>query len=358
MSPDDLPWSQLAVPLVEAEDALARFDERLRSSPVREGIVARTHFTDACASLWIDGELVPIEDLVLHDASADVRAPTPQLTRAQSIIQARRLIADNPPGWALSSEGVVRLSGGRRVDQIEATEQETSQEPSPLAPLKTRADPSNDMIGLDEALLEIDTLLHRTSRLVDGTIGEGNTPTGNRGPAPTEWQRAAGSVAHLPPLLAAGLLWDKWESLPSAPARTWFGRQLVSDYLRQRGKAAAHLPALNVGLRAVPWERRRARDPSVRLLAWLEAANAWAHAGLREHDRLTLALAVMEEKCASRRISSRLPDLIAFAVARPLVTAATTAQALGITRRGAQNLIAELGLREITGRGRYRAWML
>ena len=29
---------------------------------------------------------------------------------------------------------------------------------------------------------------------------------------------------------------------------------------------------------------------------------------------------------------------------------------LGVTARAAQDLVAALGLREITGRGRYRAW--
>ena len=41
---------------------------------------------------------------------------------------------------------------------------------------------------------------------------------------------------------------------------------------------------------------------------------------------------------------------------RPLVSAAMIGKALGVTPRAAQNLGAELGLREATGRGRYRAW--
>ena len=74
--PDPLPWSQIAGPLAAAEDALARLDERLAKSPIRDGWAARTHFTDACASLWLEGELVHLDDLVLHDAGMDVRAPT------------------------------------------------------------------------------------------------------------------------------------------------------------------------------------------------------------------------------------------------------------------------------------------
>jgi hypothetical protein len=39
-----------------------------------------------------------------------------------------------------------------------------------------------------------------------------------------------------------------------------------------------------------------------------------------------------------------------------MVSAAMVARALGVTQRGALNLLAETGIREITGRGRYRAW--
>src|SRR5439155_20383323 len=72
--PDPLPWAQLAGPLTAAEDALARIDERLAKSPIRDGAISRTHFADACASLWLEGELVHLDDLVLHDAGMDVRA--------------------------------------------------------------------------------------------------------------------------------------------------------------------------------------------------------------------------------------------------------------------------------------------
>ena len=49
----------------------------------------------------------------------------------------------------------------------------------------------------------------------------------------------------------------------------------------------------------------------------------------------------------------RLVDLV---LARPLVSAGIIAAELSITPRAAQDLVAALGLREITGRGRYRAW--
>ncbi len=55
------------------------------------------------ACLWLEGELVHLEDLVLHDASMDIRAPTHELTRAHAVLRTRRRIADAKPDWALSA---------------------------------------------------------------------------------------------------------------------------------------------------------------------------------------------------------------------------------------------------------------
>lgn len=72
---------------------LSRLDERIARSPVGEGFVERSHFIDACASLWIDGELVHLEDFVLHDATKDIRTPTHELTIARDVLRTRRRIA-------------------------------------------------------------------------------------------------------------------------------------------------------------------------------------------------------------------------------------------------------------------------
>src|SRR3982750_4500448 len=111
--PDPLPWTALAGPLAAAEDALARLDERLGVSPIREGWISRTHFSDACASLWLQGELVHLEDLVLHDAEMDQRAPTHALIRAHAVLRTRRRIVAADPGWATSPAGLAALSKGR-----------------------------------------------------------------------------------------------------------------------------------------------------------------------------------------------------------------------------------------------------
>jgi hypothetical protein len=78
----NLPLETLIGPVARATEVLARLDERLARSPVRDGFVERQNFADAAAALWLEGELVHLEDLVLHDAHMDVRAPTHELTRA------------------------------------------------------------------------------------------------------------------------------------------------------------------------------------------------------------------------------------------------------------------------------------
>lgn len=44
---------------------------------------------------------------------------------------------------------------------------------------------------------------------------------------------------------------------------------LVADLLRACGKARGHLPGLDLALRTVPRERRRARDQATRWVAFL-----------------------------------------------------------------------------------------
>jgi len=101
-----LPIQSLLKPATEATAALCRLDERIARSTVGAGFLERQNFADACASLWLDGELVHLEDLVLHDAGADVRAPTHELTIARDVLRSRRRIATQPPAWALSPDGL------------------------------------------------------------------------------------------------------------------------------------------------------------------------------------------------------------------------------------------------------------
>jgi hypothetical protein len=43
-------------------------------------------------------------------------------------------------------------------------------------------------------------------------------------------------------------------------------------------------------------------------------------------------------------------------MSRPLVSAGMVAETLDVTPQAARRIVLELGLREMTGRGRFRAW--
>ena len=115
---------------------------------------------------------------------------------------------------------------------------------------------------------------------------------------------------------------------------------------------------MNVALRQLPHERRRTRDQATRLVAVLEAVALGAGQGIKDHDRWRLARGVLERKLAGRRKHSKLPALIDLVLAQPVVSAGMIGAARGVMARAAQDLVAALGLREITGRGRYRAWSI
>jgi len=131
---------------------------------------------------------------------------------------------------------------------------------------------------------------------------------------------------------------------------------LAAALLRQRGKTRSHLACLHDGLKTIPRERRRSRDTATRLVAELDAITAAAEAGLKAHDRWLNQRTLLLRKLTGRRSTSKLPALVDYVLTCPVVSAGMIAEELGITSRAALSLVIELGLREATGRGRYRAW--
>ncbi|KMO32018.1 hypothetical protein VQ02_24625 [Methylobacterium variabile] len=360
--PELLPWAALATPLAAAEDALARLDQLLATSPIRHGWCARTDFADACASLALHGDLVLLEDLVLHDAGRDRHAPSQELTRAHAVLRTRRRVAAAEPGWATSPTGLTTLS----EDPDAAGSLDTV--PVPAAPPIDDADEEllEELADVDSAfaaeLAGIDALIARSSRLLTdpGPVREKSPLVYDPAWGETErlaaWRHAVADTRILPPVLAATVAVDAWTALEPLQHRAWLGPLLAADLLRGRGKARHHLPALASALRRVPRDRWLVRDPLTRCLTILGAVTAGAEQGMRDHDRWMLAREGLLLKVRGRRGSSSLPRLIDLVLARPLVSTTTIADELGVTQRAAQTLVAELGLRELTGRGRYRAW--
>ncbi|WP_370144282.1 RHE_PE00001 family protein [Bradyrhizobium elkanii] len=372
--PDPLPWQAIAGPLVAAEDALARLDERLAKSRIRDGWIARTHFTDACASLWLEGELVHLEDLVLHDAGMDVRAPTHELTRAHAVLRTRRRIADGKPDWALSPAGLAGLRGREgRGDREEETGERNEEGDEALdmddgdggadAAEPFRVTPTDDRLA--DVFAVVDAAIAKANRTLAGENITRRQP--ERDPLVYDldwdederldtWRALVDQTRSLPPTVAAAIAADAWTALEPLQHSPWLGRLLAAVLLRARGKARSHLPCLHDGLKAIPRERRRPRDAASRLAVQLEAIAAAAEAGLKDHDRWLTARTLLARKLDGRRSTSRLPALIDYVLTRPVVSAGMIAEELKITRRAAQDLVAALGLREATGRGRYRAW--
>ncbi|MGV1953740.1 helix-turn-helix domain-containing protein [Agrobacterium vitis] len=297
-------------PSFDAGVALARLDERIARSPVGAGLLERQNFADACASRWIDGELVHLEDLVFHDATKDIRTPTHELTIARDVLRTRRRITGQSPDWALSADGVRSL---RKTAEITTADSEEAQ-----------------TIGAIRRAATIDP------------EGEGDD---------------ADDVENLPGVDYAAIDAVLARSEAAIENATRPGRLFAASLLRQAGvTTGGHLAAINLGLKIIPVDRRRHRDRETRMLAIAHGLIAAAEIGLKEHDRLALARTLMERRLEGRRTSSKLPELVELVMAKPLVSAKMVAKTLDVTPQAARRIVLELGLREMTGRGRFRAW--
>jgi hypothetical protein len=364
---DKLPLETLIGPVARATEVLVRLDERVARSPIRDGFVERQHFADAASALWLEGELVHLEDLVLHDAHMDIRTPTHELTRAHAVLRTRRRIFAQKPDWALSRDGFLALTG--RGGAMPAAGQKT-RDGEGAGTASVEADDRDDAEAdrLAEEFAEIDAVLARSSRILSGADVPAKAARPDDRPdliydldwneeeRLAEWHAVLAETRGQPVVLRAAVLLEAWSDIEVLQHATWLGPLLVAALLRQEGLAAHHLACIHLGAKNIPRERRRARNRGDRLLALLDAIHDAALAGLKEHDRLVLAKSQLERRLKQRRASSKLPDLVELVLSRPLVSTGMIQEQLKVTKQGALNLVSELGLREMTGRGRFRAW--
>ncbi len=366
-----LPWPRLAAPLDVSSRVLTRVDERVKRTPdLGAGFQARAHFFDIASAMALDGELIHLEDLVLHDAGTDRRAPTHELTRAARLLDLRRRLERQSPDRVLSLSGIFALTG----QSSPAGDTDTQERPERGGALSGRSGGTPATGSEEEKLFaELDRILKRTEHLAQGRVlskGSETALTGRPSPGPDRNLGTESRLEHwievlrtaraedLPPVLTAVLLLDAWQVLKPMDSWPELGRFLAEIFLKSE-TTPNHLPMLCVGFRKSPFRWRRQAAPAERLTGLLSGIERAASESMEQLDRLQLAQERLARSCRGSRSHSKLPGLTSLFLTRPLVTIPMARQELGVTAAAIDRMLEQLGPalpRELTGRSRYRAW--
>ena len=70
------------MPLSQASESIIRLDEKLAHSKVRDGVVHRLLYTEACACQYAEGDLVHLDELIMLDGLVFTGKPAASLSSA------------------------------------------------------------------------------------------------------------------------------------------------------------------------------------------------------------------------------------------------------------------------------------
>ncbi len=334
------PVTTLFLALSRADDVLSRLEGRLTGHPLQKLWEQRTDCLEAHAGAWNRGELAPLEDVVLHDASMDRSLPTIGVTLAQAILRGRRRTFRTAPARLLTPSGLEIL----------------------LA--RTGASTENDTDLAEKAKSHMEEVaINFDGRMVAYPI-PGSLNRNDPSELFSYWLRASRDLQQShPAVLAVAMLLDLWWRLEPSQSQDYAGALLLEAYCRLGGRVRHARLCLEMGARAVnahPSQWRRDAPDARRIQVCLDIVRSGAQKGLDEFNRLVLAAQILQRTLADRRTTSKLPELVDLALRSPLITTDLVSRSLRVTPQAAGRLIDELGgsLVEITGRARYRAWRI
>ncbi|MFD2228070.1 DUF1612 domain-containing protein, partial [Microvirga arabica] len=201
------------------------------------GWQSRCDMTEAVRALLLDGHLVDVGDLVLHDAGMDVRHPTHELTRAAAALRARRTTLARKAPWPLSIDGLAALRGigpvaedkpvrikGKRVDP---------EDDEAYPPYANDADPWKAHFA------EIDALLDRTSKVLAGETPLPKSrshlvydPDQDEAENEDLWLDVVKRTSSWPAIAAAAVAWNAWLDLNLYTRLPWHGLIMAAAILR------------------------------------------------------------------------------------------------------------------------------
>jgi len=335
--------SGLLEPLIRATELIMRYNGLIEASTFKNGLNSREHFFAAVASIYLQGGLIELNDLVLHAYNTDVSISHQDIADAMDILAARRLIETKKREWLFEA------------DSFQLTQQPTHET-------------SRDKTAIDDferELEDIDAILERTNKILENPETLEIKPNRlkqllkpkNQDEIWEKWQEVIKSTQHEPPILRSAILLDAWINLDPIPNKPWLGFEYANTALRV-DLSLDYLPSITTGLRQTPLNTRKNHNRLKRLKAYIDAYALSSEQAIRNAHKIKVRYERLQERTENIRAGSKTKAFIDYAIATPVVTTTNAAAALNISPAGVLKILKTLQLREITGRSRYRVWAI